>query len=541
MKTNILTILCLFFLSNLFAQKISDELIVRLSPEASAADFEGSLSQDRSLSESIFEFTSIGPTWNLYKMVIHEENVDQIFTALERNESVQSFGYNYQLQPRDKTPNDVRFGDQWDMEVIDAPEVWEFTTGGVTALGDTIVIANLEYTDLDHEDLADNVWINHNEIPNNFADDDSNGYIDDYRGYNVLEGGDFVDLNFLEDTAHGTQVSGIMAASGNNALGIAGVNWNVKLMVVSSKLLISDIVASYQYILDMRTLYNETNGAKGAFVVCTNASFGIKAFPEDDPIYGDWCEIYDSLGVAGVLSVGATTNANVDIAINGDMPTSCKSEYLVAVTNVTQSNQQNGGFNSVDIDLGAPGSEAMSTEPFDGYSGISGTSSAAPHVTGAIGLLYSATCENLAEEMKTNPADAALAMKKFVLDGVSPLSTLEGITLTGGMLNLKNSFDLIQNFCGSSTGPLEILTVKTNVERQEITVNYQTPENGPYTVRIYDALGRLVADGIEELELFDAKEFDIDLSRFATGVYFLSIENVENIVSKPFVVYYKEK
>lgn len=541
MKTNILTILCLFFLSNLFAQQIKDELIVRLAPEVDAVDFEQKLSYDRSVSGSILEFTSIGPSWNLYKMVVKESAADQVLAALNRNDDVISTGYNFQLSIRDNTPNDAQYGDQWDMEVINAPEVWEFTTGGVTALGDTIVIANLEYTDLDHEDLVDNAWINHNEIPNNFIDDDSNGYIDDYRGYNVLEGGDKVNLNFLEGTAHGTQVSGIMAASGDNTIGISGVSWNVKLMVVSSELVFSDIVGSYQYIFDMRTLYNETNGARGAFIVCTNASFGITGFPGDQQIYLDWCEIYDSLGEAGILSVGATTNDNEDIDIMGDMPTSCQSEYLVAVTNVTQANLQRGGYSKVNLDLGAPGSTALSTTPFDGYDDISGTSSSAPHVTGGIGLLYSAPCEVFANEVKDDPATAALTMKNFILEGTSPLPALEDITVTGGILNLKKSFDLMQNYCGSLTGPLEILTVKTNIERQEISVEYQTPENGPYTVRVYDALGRLVLDGVDDLEIFDSKKFDIDLSRFATGVYFLSIENVENIVAKPFVVYYKEK
>jgi len=475
----------------------------------------------------------------MYKMVVREEAAEQILDALYQHKDVWSAGYNFQLKTRDLKPNDARYGEQWDMDVINAPEVWPFTTGGVTAFGDTIVIANLEYTDLAHEDLAGNIWRNHNEIPNNGEDDDENDYVDDYLGYNVLVGGDFVDINFLQDTAHGTQVSGIMAASGNNNLGISGVNWNVKLMVVSSKLVYSDIVASYQYILTMRKLYNETNGEKGAFIVATNASFGEKGFPSSRPIFEDWCEIYDTMGEAGILSVGATTNDNDDIDIMGDMPTSCSSDYLITVTNITQTNQQRGGFSPLNIDLGAPGTSCLSTKPFDEYSIIRGTSAATPHVTGGIGLLYSALCESFLTEVKANPATAAKAMKGFVLNGTAPLNALQDITVTEGILDLKGSLDLIQNYCGSSTGPLEILTVKTNIERQQISIEYQTPENGPYTVRIYDAIGRLVVDGVDDLELFDSKKFNIDLSRFATGVYFLSIENVENIVAKPFVVYYK--
>jgi len=541
MKTKFLTILCLFCFSSIFSQQIKDELIVRLVDDVKAADFEQSLSYDRSLSESIIDFKLIGHSWNMYKMVVEESAAEQMLASLNRNDDVLSAGYNFQLKLRDLTPNDPRYGEQWDMEVINAPEVWKFTTGGVTALGDTIVIANLEYTDLDHEDITENVWRNNKEVPGNFQDDDNNGYIDDYRGYNVLEGADFVDENFLATTPHGTQVSGIMAAKGDNALGMTGVNWNVKLMVVSSRLVFSDIVASYQYILDMRILFNETNGLRGAFVVSTNASFGITGFPTDEPIYEDWCEIYDTMGEAGILSVGATTNENDDIDFNGDMPTSCPSEYLVAVTNVNQANLQRGGYSAINVDLGAPGSESSSINPFDEYGSISGTSAAAPHVTGGIGLLYSAPCLKLANEMKEDPAATALIMKSFILDGASPLNSLEGKTVTGGLLNLKSSFDLLQNYCGSSTGPLEILNVKTNIERQEIVVEYQTPTNGPYTVKVYDSMGRLLVEMEENPALFEAKVFDINLDRFASGVYFLSIENVENIMTKPFVVYYKEK
>lgn len=536
MKTNIFTFLFLLSLSSIFAQQnIDDELIIRLRTDVDATSFQQSLSAQRNISQHILEFKTVGPTWRLHKLIVDEREAAHLIETLAQNPDVEAVGYNFQLEKREVTPNDELYGSQWDMDIINAPEVWEFTTGGVTALGDTIVVANLEDTDVYHEDLIDNIWINHNEIPNNGEDDDGNGYVDDYMGYNIGQDND----NHPGNSSHGTEVSGIMGARGDNGIGITGVNWNVKLMVVSNNLQFDQIISSYQYVLDMRTLYNETDGEKGAFIVATNASFGASGFPDSNPFFMDWCNIYDALGAVGVLSAGATSNANVDIDEVGDMPTSCPSDYLISVTDINQSNQLRGGYSVENIDLGAPGSEVPSTNLGNQYTNIGGTSSATPHIAGGIALLYSIPCESWAQIPRDDPEMAATLMKSFIMEGTAPLEALEGKSVTGGLLDLKGSLDLMQNYCGSFTGPLEILKVKSNLSGQNISVEYQTPENGPYTMRVYDAIGRLLIDQTIEPELFELKAFDIDVSNFAVGVYFLSIENNENIESRPFVVYYE--
>lgn len=104
---------------------------------------------------------------------------------------------------------------------IDAPEAWGATVGGVTVVA--VIDTGVDY---DHEDLASNMWVNLNEVPNNSLDDDSNGYIDDYRGWDFVND----DNDPLDDHNHGTHVSGTIGAVGNNGKGVVGVNWTVRIM-----------------------------------------------------------------------------------------------------------------------------------------------------------------------------------------------------------------------------------------------------------------------------------------------------------------------
>ena len=123
--------------------------------------------------------------------------------------------------------------------------------------------------DLNHVDI--DFFKNIHEIPNNGQDDDGNGYIDDYDGWNA-----YSNNGNIPSSSHGTHVAGISAAIGNNGTGIAGVNWGVKVMpIAGSSSNESVVVNAYGYVLEMRSTYNETDGAFGAFVVATNSSFGV--------------------------------------------------------------------------------------------------------------------------------------------------------------------------------------------------------------------------------------------------------------------------
>src|SRR5690606_7841154 len=140
---------------------------------------------------------------------------------------------------------------------IDATLAWDITTAGVTALGDTIVIAVIdEGFQLNHPDLIQNFFRNNSEIPNNGIDDDQNGYIDDVGGWNA-----FNNTGIIPQNSHGTHVSGIVSARGNNGAGVTGVNWVAKILpIAGSSGDESTVIAAYAYAAEMRILYDQTHG-----------------------------------------------------------------------------------------------------------------------------------------------------------------------------------------------------------------------------------------------------------------------------------------
>ncbi len=380
---------------------------------------------------------------------------NDVYRALISHPDVLIVQYNHYVTLR-AVPDDPLYGEQWQYNNdgsgggvagadIEAEPAWEITTGGLTTQNDTIVVAVLDNgIDTDHEDWGDNIWINHAEIPGNGIDDDNNGYVDDYYGWNISSEDDNI-----EGGSHGTPVAGIVGAQGNNGIGVTGVNWDVKVMIIKNDFNTteSNVIEAYTYPLVMRQRYNNSGGSEGAFVVSTNASWGIDGGqPEDAPI---WCAFYDTLGTYGILSCGATTNVGVNVDEVGDLPTACPSDYLISVTNMNNQDikVEYAGYGLETIDLGAFGQGTFTLANGNGYNGFGGTSGATPHVTSAIALLYSAPCNYLIDIAKQDPAAAALIVKNAILNGTEPNESLEGITVTGGRLNIYTALLEIINNC----------------------------------------------------------------------------------------------
>ncbi len=398
---------------------------------------------------------------------------------------------------RQMIPNDPQFMDQWQYintganggtvgADIDMDLAWDITTGGLTTDGDTIVVCVVDSGwDFSHEDMQENLFINRAEIPDNGIDDDGNGFLDDYFGWDTGSNDDNIGVTFND---HGVSVAGIVGAVGNNNIGVAGVNWNVKIMVVAGGTGVeSEVLEAYSYPLGFRKKYNETNGAEGAFVVATNSSWGInQGQPADAPL---WCAFYDTLGYHGILSAGATANANFDIDAVSDLPTGCPSDFMISVTNMNRNDVKvtGAGYGTNTIDLGAFGAQTWTVEGNNGYGGFGGTSGATPHVAGAIALLYSAPCSNLTALAKADPKEAALLVRQYIFDGVDPNQSLEGITVTGGRLNVYNSLQLVLENCGPCPQPFALdVTDITDVAAQ---VSWGVPDSATAVTMRWRAIG----------------------------------------------------
>jgi serine protease len=287
----------------------------------------------------------IGRTMNVYLVQFDHDHFGErnLRKQYWQDPSVVNVQLNHLVEMR-RQPNDQRYHDQWYLRNVGqigglagadiaAETAWEITTGGLTEAGDTIVVCVIdEGIDLDHEDLVDNTWINRDEIPNNGLDDDNNGYADDVFGWNTANNNNDVDAG---GKSHGSAVTGIIGARGDNTIGIAGINWTIKVMQVRNNFNAaeSEVVEAYSYALDARNDYDASGGTAGAYVVATNASWGLnRGQAEESPI---WCALYDTLGQRGILNVGAAANLNLDVDVEGDLPTTCPSEYLIGVSSMT--------------------------------------------------------------------------------------------------------------------------------------------------------------------------------------------------------------
>ncbi|MEL6987790.1 MAG: S8/S53 family peptidase [Bacteroidota bacterium] len=417
--------------------------------------------------------------------------------------------------------------------MIDIEKAWDFSTGGISPNGDTIVIAILDSgCDLDHEDIQDNLWKNKAEIPNDGIDNDGNGYTDDYLGINLRRGDD----NHNADS-HGTPVTGIIGAKGNNTEGVSGINWNIKLMIISNVTTVAEIIEGYEYVLDQRIKYNQSNGAEGAYVVATNFSAGVdNRFPEEFPT---WCNVFNTLGKAGILNVCSVTNSNRDVELAGDLPTLCPSPYLISVTNTDRFDRKvsDAGFGNVSVDLGAPGEGALSTYPNDRYFTFEGTSSAAPHVSGVIGLLFSINaCDKYSSLMRDNPATATSLVKQLILDGTDSITDLEGRSVSGGRLNAFNSANLINDFCIGGSSEASIKSIFPNPTNDFLNIEYTSPSAENFKFEIYNSLSQLISEQVTVPSFFSGSTIILNTQNLSPGTYLLKLTDGEEELYEKFVV-----
>lgn len=462
---------------------------------------------------------------------------DRLMWAARNTPGVLGAQWNEPLDWRGTEPNDSLFSTQWNLQRIQAPDVWAFNTGGTTPDGDEIVVAVLDKGfDWLHEDLKDNVWTNKGEIAGDGEDNDLNGFIDDYRGWNFRNSGS--PQHNVE--VHGTSVAGIIGAKANNSLGVAGVNWNTKLMLLGVDFP-DEVVEAFFYVLEMRQRYNASNGAEGAFIVATNGSFGKDEYTCDD--YPVWRDAYDLMGAEGILSVAATANHGYDVEQVGDVPTDCTSDFLVAVTSTDRNDdrQQGAAYGKISIDLGAPDRDFFALNTGDRYRNITegGTSFATPLVSGAIALIYSFPCTEFHASAMAKPAETALFVKNLLLNSVDPVASMQDETVSGGRLNVFKGLQYLHNYCIASpedrannnffekySADRNFIKVYPNPVAHTLYIDYSIEDLGVFRVNVYDAFGRkVIFSQSKPTSIGEKQQMSIDVSDWANGVYTLSVQD----------------
>jgi serine protease len=315
---------------------------------------------------------------------------------------------------------------------ISAEDAWDYNKSAVTARGDTIVVAVCDFGfDTAHEDL--DYFINKKEIPYDGIDNDSNGAKDDYRGWNV---GDNNAILAGTRTQHGMTVCGRIAAKGNNGKGVTGVAWNCKLLPLNNIATIEFSIKSFEYIINMKRLYHNSNKQKGAYIVAVNYSLGTSGFlPVDEPL---WCAIFDSLGKVGILSSCAVDNKQQDVESYQDMPILCNSPYMINVTACDSANigLTGSAFSTKYVHLAAPNTN-YSTLMNNSY-GLqpAGASFSAPLVAGTIALMYSNFDTKLLDTLHKNPNLVLKKIKEVIIKQVDVSTNLTGKLVSNGKLNL---------------------------------------------------------------------------------------------------------
>jgi subtilisin family serine protease len=389
------------------------------------------------------------------------QTVDEALRAFTKEGEIEAVQPNFYYQLT-VMPNDPQFtaAGMYGLSKISAPAAWDLTTGSTT-----VVVADIDtglrYT---HEDIAANAWTNIGEIPNNGVDDDGNGFVDDFYGYDFR----FNDPDPVDENGHGTHTAGIIGAVGNNGIGVVGVNWNVKLMAIkiysaggtdsTSAMLIN----AYNYVRMMKN--------RGVNIRVTNNSYA--DCPEACGYDQATKDALDALGAAGVVNVFAAGNNGRNIDTVPIYPASYTSPSIISVASSTSTDDRSSfsNFGVVSADLAAPGSSVLSTygSSNTSYATLSGTSMATPHVTGTIALLSS-----------LDPSLSAASLKATILNTVDVLPAWSGVVKTGGRLNV---FAALQNrtVCSFNIAAPS-MTVPT--KGGTFSVNVTAPQNCDYSVK----------------------------------------------------------
>jgi hypothetical protein len=323
-------------------------------------------------------------------------------------------------------PNDQYFSNQYASGFLALPSSWDVTKGSNSLLA-LIVDTGILYT---HPDLAANTWTNPNEIAGNRIDDDGNGYVDDIHGINAItNSGDP-----LDDNGHGTHCAGIIGASANNTIGVAGVAWNVKM--VGAKFLSSSGSGSVANAVKALN-YGTALRNRGHKVVVSNNSWGGGSY---NTALATAIQYAANAGILFVAAAGNETSNNDAIA---SYPSGYTQANVLAVASTTSSGALSSfsNYGATTVDIAAPGSSIVSTYLSNSYAYLSGTSMAAPHVSG-ISILTQARCGGMLTFQQ---------VKDSILNSGVVYAGLSGKVATSAIANALGAISAAGALCPAAT------------------------------------------------------------------------------------------
>jgi thermitase len=415
----------------------ADGLIVRFEPGVSAV--ERAAIRDEAGTE--LDLTLPVPRMHLLDLE-PGQTLEAAERALERHDGV-LYAEPNAIRRVSLRPDDSHYSLLWGMENTgqsirgtagtadadtDSGDAWDAGIGG----GVTVAVID-SGVELAHPDLAANAWRNPGESGSgretNGLDDDLNGRIDDWRGWDFVAG----DNNPADENGHGTHVAGTIAAQRGNGIGVAGVADGSRLMALrvlnaQGTGSVAGVILAYAYAAQAGA--QVVNLSLGSSVSSRAESDAIAAFP-------------------GMLFVAASGNGgDDDIGDDNDLDPEYPCAYLlpnVVCVGATDNHDRLATFSNygdLAVDLAAPGVDILSTVRGGAYGWASGTSMATPHVSGAAALLWAAS-----------PGASVSQIRSALLDGVDPVAALAGRTVTGGRLNVMSSLRIVADVTLAPAAP----------------------------------------------------------------------------------------
>ena len=342
-------------------------------------------------------------------------------------EDLEAQAENFSVQPNfvyeATRVNDPFYGLQWGLHNeetgvdIGFEESYDFIMEHLNEMSETVVAVIDTGMDYTHSDLAANIWVNSGETPGNDKDDDGNGYRDDVHGYDFAKNRPLSDGAINNYYAHGTHCAGIIGAATNNGNGIAGIaSATGKVSIMDLKVLEGPKGLGDSYDVVRAIRYAERNGAD----IC-NLSMG--SYVDDETLYR-------TIAASDMLFVCAAGNDGLNLDNKPIYPGCYDLSNVICVGNAQSNGRLNSksNYSSKSVDIAAPGTVIHSTIPNNKYDDMSGTSMAAPFVTGAAAVLHSYYKDI-----------SAAGIRHLLLSGAQRKSSLNGRVVSGRFLDLYKS------------------------------------------------------------------------------------------------------